>query len=413
MTPGAGHSTRTGGSDQNLEILQSSASQILGSGGFITTELLDELKMIVDRREWPFGTMIKAYRASIPRNWHSIVIDRDPRQAMSQMLSDLRSAGVGSSPPLLEFVDRLTRDAPGTLYDDLNHWTSRIAKQIGLDITKLRDRVSQYYEPAPPTNPYLLFALRPHSRRNRYCIQAWLWTDDGPKRCLRANDDPQTLKEAEGELQELLMELIGTQELMESMSQLMIAFFLPHHLLGEAVDEWAIRVGAETEVIGTHYGVIIRSLERIYEKSFQITWPSWERKWNSVMKDQMPSVLWLCSPVECEDQGLSFKLNNIACLALAIVPPRAPGTKRPDVLLKMIEKGAPIALWLRRENFSSCHVKQSIDPILQAELAKLPEIVFQKRRAASEADFWRHITLLWDDPMRRPPIKRLEPPKKG
>ena len=320
MAPGARHPTRTGGSDQKAESVTFVRTQIADTDGFITTEMLDELKMIVEGREWPIKTLVKAYRASIPRNWHLIVIDRDQGPAMYHILSDLRRAGVGCSAPLLEFVERLTRDASGTIYDDLINWTSKVAKQIGLNIAKLRDLVYQNYDPASPTNPYLFFALRPHSRRNRYCIQAWLWTDQY-RRCLRANDEPQTLKEVEGELQEILIELIGTQELMESTSQLQIAFFLPHHLLGEAVEEWAIRVGAETEQIGTQYGIIIRSLERIYEASFLTTWPSWERKWASAMKGQTLPILWVCSPAEYEDQGLSFKLNNIACLAARDRPP--------------------------------------------------------------------------------------------
>src|SRR5271166_7177345 len=110
MAPGERHWTRPGGSDQNAEILKSLGAQNPDTDGFITTEMLDELKMIVERGEWPIETLVKAYRASIPRNWHLIVIDRDPELAMSHMLIDLRRAGVGSSPPLLEFVERLTRD---------------------------------------------------------------------------------------------------------------------------------------------------------------------------------------------------------------------------------------------------------------------------------------------------------------
>lgn len=87
-----------------------------------------------------------------------------------------------------------------------------------------------------------------------------------------------------------------------------------------------------------------------------------------------------------------------------------------ELLRAILQEGIPVALWFRRQSNCSMNpaeVKEKIETILSGEkLSELPKLVKSRRiEAEGKNDIGNHLTLLWDDFNRKPPLKSLQKPR--
>lgn len=211
-------------------------------------------------------------------------------------------------------------------------------------------------------------------------------------------------------------------ELLSGPEHVLIELAVPLEFLGrlEEADEWWI--SNRNAPLGTHYPVLVRTLDRKAKAPESL--PNWQRRWRALEAGD-PVLSW----VDCRAGDSVSRLHaemqrqdDPTVLAVGY-PPK--GKARRAVLEAMYFAGMPAALWTRRPCAQRNKCGQGADDCvgrhfrrnLTAELAdrplrELPELVRRLRtdaRAAPDgADHcgWA-LTLLWDDPQKRPPDRRL------
>jgi hypothetical protein len=196
-----------------------------------------------------------------------------------------------------------------------------------------------------------------------------------------------------------------------------VEFFLPEHLIGEAVDNWLLAFKYDPVPIGVRNLVVIRSLERsksyLWQDNLRQRWqylretpslrcPRLFRMDNGELSvDQLPSAV--CFNGDSgHQQNSTFRLDSgVVCVALL----KSPGLKDRTVG-RLLEAGIPIMLWPRKEILSEEDLFGLFNSWIEDKpLNQLPTRVWKERESAyTKPDQIGHcLTLLWDDPTRRFP----------
>lgn len=206
-------------------------------------------------------------------------------------------------------------------------------------------------------------------------------------------------------------------------AKLVVELCLPVPLLLLDVDSWeAASFYGEATPLGRQHPVAIRVLERIYGGDQPLLQEPWEEKWEqylAVAAALHEHVRWFWGAQGDTPERVEGDLHG-KYVALGHIQPPAPAPpgssvalRAPDrVLIKAILTGVPAALILREGG----------DPQLSPKLlapeqlgsTPLPRAALQWRQQAlsDEATYGAccHLTLLWDDASRPPPLPPLEQP---
>lgn len=198
-----------------------------------------------------------------------------------------------------------------------------------------------------------------------------------------------------------LREILGARGVNED--KVLVEFILPRELLSQAVDQWTDEF---KEPLGACLPVVVRSLERLREPARQ---RGWQQCWNHLLacreRALLHSLWWL------EEGGwrqIRGKLKEGMCIAFGFVPDvLAPRPQ--NVMLYLLNAGAPVALWTRQKDGLVEFAQQFQTFSASQPLKDLPNVIrdmrYQLWADRQENTSCYHLTLLWDDPTRRLPDK--------
>lgn len=300
--------------------------------------------------------------------------------------------------PMLEFVTRLMPFIKKPdIQNNLKNWVSTLGEKMGLtreEISGLgKDKSADSAEPLSE-NLYLLVKVKPDSA-NKYTLEAWLFNGQDVIKNVYADDTRKLGKDEVATVVDDIVEAIHDY-LLAAKNRLTIEFFLPAELLNHDIEGWTTE--EDEPPIGYDYRVVIRSLDRLERKK-------WLRRccryWcGDMLKNPAENC---AAPIHNIEENWCASLNSGLILCIFEFPPEQ------GFLVKIIQRGAPIALWPRkknpRENFQGY--------LLNRKLEEVPELLRLNRRNIWHESKKKHlgyISLLWDDPDRQPPERRLEEP---
>ena len=334
----------------------------------------------------------------------------DQRSTLLAWLGNFGRRSTGDAPIISVAISvRQSASSEETDLHQLTEWIERMVEHLEI-----------HSEDVALTNPpklvdgrgrkYLSVEIQPYrssrSKGYRYYFAASKYLADLRYVKISSDDQLRNLMDIVELLPKYIIETID--ELPNPGALLVIEFFLPRHLMTSDVDHWKLKGGDE---VGVAYPVVVRSLERLQNLE---TWEKWHSRWDSANLNKCAheiSHAW-DTPFDANTwRRLRIKLDEYACVALPFVPPNETLIDE-DLIEVMIRAGAAIALWTRGDEDGSTFdvVYDEMQRILnRTPLGTLPEKVWERRKQAwaeSTQTVWRRVTLLWDDPTRKPPTVR-------
>jgi hypothetical protein len=131
-----------------------------------------------------------------------------------------------------------------------------------------------------------------------------------------------------------------------------------------------------------------------------------------------PPIYWLDKLGDAAHffRSLAVTLDDrgVVCLALPFAPPAEP-PRGDDVLNTALNVGVPVAVWVRDASLAGSARQQIEQFLAEPSLGDLPTQALAQRRAAAEsgdaAHVGNHLSVLWDDPSRKPPAPPLVAPQ--
>lgn len=221
--------------------------------------------------------------------------------------------------------------------------------------------------------------------------------------------------------------------------RLWLEFVLPFELLNLPVDWWPRDVGEVPHVpLAEHYDVVIRSLDRLQNRAWH---QFWYERWQQLRTYEHPSRSVYVHEARGEGDpldALDVRLEDKGLVALVLSEPPLPdrGHGRRE-LRAALSKGLPVVIW-HRAGWSTREFREDLAELLKEGLQQFPAKVASSRREAAELDrrtaaelerheatapgrdditepdldapadhIGRHLTVLWDNPRRRPVVPDL------
>ena len=278
---------------------------------------------------------------------------------------------------------------------------------------------------------YLLIALRPEAGTDKYRINAWLIPDEMD---LDRNDPYQGFvsldiyeqqtgvtycfdevqKKVDGLLQECLERLFDY----DKDYHLTIELFLPDKYLGTDINCWQFQDDNERLIpLTTQYTVLLRSSRRLDRKYQRLHRSTWRQNWNKVKQDwQLPASkdFHLLKQMKDFDRGTLAALlraEQKIGIQAACALPLAEDQK--ELLFGAIHDAAtPIAIWFICDD-DIPNLEDNV-PIFKeltnTPVGKLPDYIKKQRLFAHakkppEQHLGYHLSILWENPYRLPPLK--------
>jgi len=260
-------------------------------------------------------------------------------------------------------------------------------------------------EPTPAKaeeTPTLLLHIWRPSPDKRCHVQGWLFysAELNPQVYTRDADRALNLTD-EQELVDLLEELRKELARRGIYKHLPIEFILSMELLSQPVEQW---LDEDSDPLGIQAPVVVRSRDRLLDPAWQ---RGWQERWDRLLaqRDQrLQDRLW-CFEADQREQ-VPIKLEEGWCIALCFIPDWQASR---HVVRYLLRNGAPVVFWPHQEGGLDTAAQQRLGERLAGNLKDLPEITRQMRLQLwgqkQKTDPCFHLTLLWDDPTRRPPLK--------
>lgn len=192
--------------------------------------------------------------------------------------------------------------------------------------------------------------------------------------------------------------------------KVVVEFVLPWELLNAEVDWWRKEIDSDRPTaLAMDYPVVVRSLERLRTTRWH---RRWHQRWHqlrtaptsSKVHRSMPAGKDYLSRLENELKGD----DRIVALVLS-EPPAQLGTTGQQEVTAALRAGLPVIIWHRADCTSTAFRTAVEGLVSDAGLAQLPERAKQLRHQALGLEpelrmdhIGRHLTVLWDDPARRP-----------
>jgi hypothetical protein len=215
---------------------------------------------------------------------------------------------------------------------------------------------------------------------------------------------------------QLVEKSLGKYSVAESY-QLNIEVFLPMSLMVIDVDRWLIDDPIlDKRPLGVRYPVRLRSLERMNTRYLAAYRCSWRQNWDRVrtfLEKNPDTELFehLQNMEKLKSKSLARQLAEK--IGLKVTCP-IPQDKTEELFKGILLATTPIALWTRCEINRHPDALAKIDRILSQPLNNLCKSVQQIREAAeaeeNEQHLGCHLSLLWDNPYRLLPDRKLKEP---
>ncbi|BCJ40513.1 hypothetical protein GCM10010168_81530 [Actinoplanes ianthinogenes] len=190
---------------------------------------------------------------------------------------------------------------------------------------------------------------------------------------------------------------------------LRLEFVLPMTLLNLPVERWSKEIDPDDGPVPfyRHYPVVVRSLDRIQERTRHRVW---RRRWQ-VLRDTPGATVCLYSTGDPPRLEQDIVLDErVVTLVLSASPEQPNGAREIRVAIRT---GVPVLLW-HRGGAPDQRFQQAVEDLLAyGGIVELPDRAQRLRITSSRddddlADTGRNLVLLWDDPSRLP--DELGPP---
>jgi hypothetical protein len=306
----------------------------------------------------------------------------------------------GKSHPLLLFCGQLLDYAEDdTTATSLRTWIQKTAHELGCP-PRLQAKQDELVPSATTKSLYLLVELTPQTIRQRYEVQAWVWSEQRQD-LIYAEDK---LTHSLSEVPELIVHCLRLirEERIQAQIDPIIELFLPWDLLSHTIEEWPSEF---PEVpIGLRYCTHVRSQERANHRDY---WPSWFVRWHNLGDLTCFTHQIANACVEHCDLDVPDLYAEIERAALLTILCALPGVVERQKLFSrtLLPAGIPIALWSRAAVADQPRIRDLHDAIKQCVLHQIPDYVWQWRKQSWTKEGYpadRHFALMWDNPERLP-----------
>jgi hypothetical protein len=230
------------------------------------------------------------------------------------------------------------------------------------------------------------------------------------------DDVARTLKEVAEQLDTLLPSI--PEQVSVDIEELTVEFILPKRLIGHPVDQWEFDRSGFPRPLGIRYPVVVRSLERLRDRSLH---DAWRRKWRT-LADEGHRVhalpIFHVEPSRTRELRALYSLlvadDRHVCLAVPFPPSDSGDASRNDEFTAGLTAGMPVIVW-SRDLADPAEFSVLVRDILAAQgVLNLPrQMLWLRQSALTTMDGTRSagpvpsMSLLWDDADRIPgPFRR-------
>ncbi|MDW4905633.1 hypothetical protein RB628_09820 [Streptomyces sp. ADMS] len=343
----------------------------------------------------------------------------------------------GQLPPWMLHLDLCAEHLGSAVKDELLAQNRKVAQSIGLDVAEQLDAERARNQQSPPApvprrRKYLAIHIAPDPLDSELYTVSHSFLSDAREEPGRSGAHAQHLEPGEALLQVPIDRLEGVVSTIvrqakrfkpveqardgKATQPLRLEFVLPFELLNLPVDWWPRDLGEVPQVpLAADHPVVVRSLDRLQNSAWHQFW--WDR-WKQLGADDHPSRSVYVRQVHEHDDPLpelDERLDNERLVAMVLseppLPDRGHGHRELQAALR---KGLPVVIW-HRAGWSTSEFHEVLDGLLADGLRRFPAKVAAYRREAAQqhpddepADHMgRHLTVLWDNPRRRPVVPGL------
>ncbi|WP_328431671.1 VMAP-C domain-containing protein [Streptomyces sp. NBC_00453] len=382
-------------------------------------DALDGLADLIDSWEYlanTLGGLAMPYgkRTALVRSATHARVAAPPSHAENCWHDFLHLAGQGAPrgglPPWMVYLERSTDDMGNSVALEMLARNRQWA--LSCDLAELLDhdrrRPPAATAPVRPYQEYLAIHIAPDPLESgHYTVSHSFMSDARGPHWEHGETYPRV--PAKG-LQRVVTAIIRTVEGVggDRLAHVWLEFVLPFELLNLPVDWWPRDTAEVPNVpLAVNYPVVIRSLDRLQNRAWH---RFWRARWQQLGRDEHPSKsVYINVARRGGDhlRGLEARLgDNEHFVALVLSEPPLPdqGHGRRE-LQAALRSGLPVVIW-HRSGHSPQEFREVLDGLLDEGLQRLPaKVAAYRRRAAIDEDSahpGRHLTVLWDDPDRKP-----------
>lgn len=353
-----------------------------------------------------------------------------PSHAANPWHDFLRMAGQGAPrdglPPWMLYLDRTTdsmgHPVAGEVLARNRKWALRCGLAERLDDER-RDRAQSPTAPVRPHQEYLAIRITPDPLKGgRYTVAPSFIS---PARGSRWEHGDAVSEVALDALKGVVSRIITDVEEIggDRSADLWLEFVLPFELLNLPVDWWPRDLSEVPHVpLAVDYPVVIRSLDRLQNSAWH---RFWRNRWLQLTISEHPSTSVYVNVAHRDGEhlrGLGARLGDSQHVVATVLsgPPLSGEGHGSRELEAALRSGLPVAVW-HRAGHSTQEFVDVVTGLLADGWQRFPAKVAAYRREAAIRDaddqgdtddqgtrhFGRDLTVLWDDPDRKPVVPNV------
>jgi hypothetical protein len=357
-------------------------------------------------------TVAAAYRNAISSLGGVLPAERIDVVLVIRQLETFGRLRGGPPPPLLVFADDLAHKIGGPTSVTLHRWIDAVGDRLEQDRVALR-RLCAVAERrrSEAGQVYFVVQLQPDSvDPDRYLMSAWLQQGKQTDRPLLRDDVPRTL----GETRQTIDDLLPTvpEHVSVDIEELTLEFIVPRRLLAHPIDQWLFDRHVFPRPLGIRYPVVVRSLERLRNRSQHDVWHR-KSRWlaeNGHRADPEAIACVRGAPPR-DSLALYSELLREGVVVLAVpFPPGEADVPGSDEFAAALAAGLPVIVWSREPTDPAAFCRLVQEELAGQGVLDMPGKVLWLRRdavktmhkARQPSDFAPQVGLLWDDADRVP-----------
>ncbi|WP_410816455.1 effector-associated domain 2-containing protein [Micromonospora sp. 050-3] len=326
-----------------------------------------------------------------------------------------QNAGPDGLPPSMAFLALLEDQVDAQDARWLRLRNGRVATGQGLT-SQLEDRrayLQRGGEQPMGTTAYLVVQVEPHldpdGSDDTYALshfRQWYGADSwhsrqGEPRLVRLHDLEREVERVIEQMEIEWSDRTGT---------VVVEFVLPWELLNVGVDRWRKEIDSSRPIaLAMDYPVVVRSLERLRTRRWH---RAWHQRWRQLLAAPAHSVVFWSQPsgkdyftrleteLKADDRVVSLVLSE---------PPTQRGETGQQEIEAALRAGLPVIIW-HRGDCTSAEFREAVSSLVNdGGLGQLPMRAKELRHQALQLEpalrdghIGHHLTILWDDPERRP-----------
>jgi hypothetical protein len=326
-----------------------------------------------------------------------------------------QNAGPDGLPPSMAFLVLLEDQVDARIARWIRRRNGRLATGQGLT-PELEDRrayLRRGGEQPMDTTAYLVVQVEPHldpgGSDDMYALshfRQWYGADSWHSR--RGEPRLARLSDLEHEV-ELVIEQMEI-DWSDRTGTVVVEFVLPWELLNVGVDRWRKETDSSRPIaLAMDYPVVVRSLERLRTQRWH---RAWHQRWRQLLSAPAHSVVYWSHPsgkdyftrleseLKADDRVVSLVLSE---------PPAERGATGQQEIEAALRAGLPVIIW-HRGDCTSAEFREAVTSLVtDGGIGQLPlrakELRHQALRlepALRDGHIGHQLTILWDDPERRP-----------